>query len=59
VIASHRGNVITVAYHRLYQELPVGKTRIVFTVETRTREHLAEMLADIRAKGFEVRTGGK
>jgi threonine dehydratase len=59
VIASHRGNVITVAHHRLYQELPVGKTRIVFTVETRTREHLAEMLADIRAKGFEVRTGGK
>jgi threonine dehydratase len=54
VIAGHRGNIITVAHHRLYQELPVGKTKIVFTVETRTREHLAQMLVDIKAKGFEV-----
>ena len=54
VIAGHRGNVITVAHHRLDQELPVRKTRIVFTVETRTREHLVRMLADIKAAGFEV-----
>lgn len=57
IIASRRGNIITVAHHRLNQELPVGKTRIVFTVETRTREHLAQMLADIRAAGFEACLG--
>ena len=55
VIASHRGNIITVTHHRLNQVLPVGKTKIVFTIETRSQEHLAQMLADVRAKGFEAR----
>ena len=56
VVASHRGNIITVAHHRLDQELPIGKTRVLFTVETRAREHLAQILAAIKAAGFEVRT---
>jgi threonine dehydratase len=56
VIASQRGNIITVAHHRLDQELAVGKTRVLFTVETRTREHLAQILADIKAAGFEATT---
>ncbi len=54
VIASHRVNIITVEHNRLDQDLPVGKTRVVFTVETRTREHLAQMLREIKAAGFEV-----
>jgi threonine dehydratase len=55
VISSHRGNILTVTHRRLDQELPVGKTAIVFTVETRSPEHLVRMLADIRAEGFEVK----
>ncbi len=54
VIAGHHGNIITVTHHRIDQELPVGKTKIVFTIETRTREHLAQILSDIRAKGVEA-----
>ncbi len=54
VIADHRGNIITVAHHRLDQDLPVGKTRVVFTIETRTREHLVQILADVKAAGFEA-----
>jgi len=54
VIASHRGNIITVEHHRLGQDLPMGKTRVAFTVETRTREHLTQMLKEIKAAGFEV-----
>ena len=54
VIASHRGNIITVEHHRLGQDLPMGKTKVAFTVETRTREHLTQMLKEIKAAGFEV-----
>ncbi len=54
IIANHRGNILTVAHNRLDQDLPIGRTRIVFTIETRTREHLAQMLSDMKAKGFEV-----
>jgi threonine dehydratase len=35
--------------------MPVGKTKVVFIVETRSKEHLDEILLDLTAKGFKVR----
>lgn len=55
VVARHRGNVLTVLHDRLRQDLPLGRTGVTFTVETRTRDHLKEIMNDITAKGFEVR----
>lgn len=55
MVARHRGNVLTVTHDRLRQDLPLGQTGVTFTVETRTRRHLEEILDDIREKGFEVR----
>ncbi len=55
VIASHRGNILEVVHNRLEGDLPVGKTRVVFTVEVRSKEHLDEILLDLRGKGFGVR----
>jgi threonine dehydratase len=55
VIASHRGNVLAVVHDRLAGGLPVGKTKVVFTVEVKGREHLEEILSELEAKGFGVR----
>ncbi len=55
VIASHRGNILNVVHDRLAEDLSVGKTRVVFTVETRGRGHLEEILSDLTIKGFEVK----
>ncbi len=55
IIASHRGNILDVIHDRLVLDLPVGKTRVIFTVETRGKRHLEEILSDMRGKGFEVR----
>ncbi len=55
MIASARGNILNVAHDRLSGDLPVGKTRVIFTIETRGGGHLEEILSVIRAKGFEVR----
>lgn len=55
VIASHRGNVLDVGHDRLAGDLSVGKTKVVFTVEVKGREHLDEMLSDLEIKGFGVR----
>jgi len=55
VIASHRGNVLTVAHDRLAEDLSVSKTKVVFTVEVKAREHLNEILDELRAKGFGVK----
>jgi len=55
VIASDRGNVLNVVHDRLAGDLPVGKTRVVFTIETRGGGHLEEILSHLSAKGFEVR----
>ncbi len=56
VIAAHRGNIVNVVHDRLQADLPIGKTRIIFIVETRTRAHLEEIIRDIEAEGCAVRT---
>jgi len=55
VIADHRGNILNVVHDRLAENLSIGKTRVVFTVETRERRHLEEILSELTIKGFEVR----
>lgn len=55
VIASARGNVLNVLHDRLAGDLPIGKTRVIFTIETRGAGHLEEILSHLSAKGFEVR----
>ncbi len=56
-IAAQRGNILNVVHDRTAPDLPVGKTRVVFTVETRGKSHLDEILQEIRKRGFEVRSG--
>jgi threonine dehydratase len=56
VVASVRGNILNVVHDRLSGDLPVGKTRVVFTVETRGEEHLEEIISLLAARGFGVRT---
>jgi threonine dehydratase len=55
IIASHSANILDVAHDRLSLDLPVGKTRVVFTVETRGLGHFEEILADLTQKGFKVK----
>ncbi len=52
VIASHGANILNVFHDRFSLDLPVGKTRVVFTVETRGAGHFGEILADLEQKGF-------
>lgn len=58
IITSHRGNILDVVHNRLAADLPIGKTRVVFIVETRSKKHLEEILSDLKAKGFVVRERG-
>jgi threonine dehydratase len=55
IIAAHRGNIVNVVHDRLQADLPIGKTRVIFIVETRTRGHLDVITADIEVKGFTVK----
>lgn len=55
IISSHKGNILNVVHDRLAGDLPVGKTKVVFTVEVKGREHLNEILSELEAKGFGVR----
>ena len=55
IIASHRGNILNVAHDRFTINLPVGKTRVILIVETRSNEHLEEILLDLTEKGYLIR----
>jgi threonine dehydratase len=55
IIAGRRGNILNVVHERLSPDLPVVKTKVIFTVETRGRGQLDEILADCMEKGFDVR----
>jgi threonine dehydratase len=58
-IASGRGNILNVVHDRMSGDLPVGKTRVIFTVETRGEGHLEEIVSRLGKKGFKVRTRTK
>lgn len=55
IIAAQRGNILNVVHDRLAPDLPVGRTRLMFTVEIKGKAHLDEILEDIKKRGFEVR----
>jgi len=55
IIASDRGNILNVVHDRLAGDLPVGKTRVIFTIETRGEGHLGLILSHLTTMGFEVR----
>jgi threonine dehydratase len=54
IVAGHGGNILDVAHDRLQADLPVGKTRVTFTVETRRASHLDEIIGEMKARGFEA-----
>jgi threonine dehydratase len=53
IIADRRGNILNVAHDRLSADLPVVKTRVIFTVETKGKEHFEEILSALEEKGFQ------
>ncbi len=55
MIAAARGNILDVVHDRIAGDLPVGKTRVIFTIETRGEQQLDELLAEVSKKGFSAR----
>lgn len=55
IISLQRGNILNVVHDRLAGDVPVGKTRVVFTIEAHGRRHFDYIVSDLRIKGFEVR----
>jgi len=56
IIGSHKANILSVAHDRATGDVEIGKAKVVFTVEVRSREHLASVLAALRERGYEVRS---
>jgi threonine dehydratase len=52
VIASHRANIVNTLYNRAYYGVNLGDTVIDITMETRGREHVAELLAALTDAGY-------
>jgi threonine dehydratase len=55
IIAGQRGNIHTIVHDRLSPELSAVETKVVFTVETRGKEHLEEIISEIRSHDFYIR----
>lgn len=54
LIAACRANVLEVHHERAFAAGPVGTTAVRFTLETRGRDHVDEVLARLAAEGFRV-----
>lgn len=54
IISAHRANILNVIHDRIGTDLPIGKTKVAFTVEIRNRDHLKELLSELEKKGFEA-----
>jgi len=54
LVAKAGANVLKVAHHREFADISVGEVQIVFHLETRGRDHVEELLAQIRETGVRV-----
>jgi len=54
ILGAQRANILDVAHVRLDSSLPIGRTRVVFTVEVRGKDHLAGIFTTLRDKGYDV-----
>jgi threonine dehydratase len=52
IIASLGGNILGVTHDRLAPAIPIGKTKVIFTIETKGAEHLDEIKKAV--KKFEL-----
>jgi threonine dehydratase len=56
LIASSRGNILNVVHDRFAENLSIGKAKLVFTIETRGKQHLDEIISRLAEKGYELRS---
>jgi len=59
IIAAKSGNILNVDHERFREDLAIGDASIVFTVETRGKKHLEEIIFQIADKGYELRKRGE
>ncbi len=52
IIASLRANVLDILHDRLAPDLPIGKAKVVFTVEIRGKKHLDKIFEDLAKRGY-------
>jgi threonine dehydratase len=52
LIANHRANIVDTLHNRAYYGVNLGDTVIDITMETRGREHVAEILDALTAEGY-------
>lgn len=54
IIAGAGANVIDVAYHKIFSDLPAKQTYIDISVETFDRQHLDRVVAELKRRGVNV-----
>lgn len=55
IIANAGGNVFNVNHDRMVQTIAVGKCVVDVTIETRNKKHSEELIAELSAKGYDVK----
>ncbi|MEX2630073.1 MAG: threonine ammonia-lyase [Tistlia sp.] len=55
VIGHSGGNIVEVTHQRLFADVPVKQADIDVIVETRNRDHVLEIVADLKQAGFSSR----
>ena len=54
VLGDEKANILDVAHARFDRDVPIGRTKVVFTLEVRGKDHLAGVFKALRDKGYEV-----
>ena len=55
IMATQRANILHVMHDRFSGDIPMGKTRVFFTLEIRGKKHLEEIVSALARHGYEAR----
>lgn len=55
IIGKLRANILSISLDRLLEDLPIGKTEVIITLEIKNKEHLIKIISTLREKGLFVK----
>lgn len=55
LLAANSSNILNVVHERFAEDLSIGMAKLAFTIETKGKKHLDDIIAGLASEGYEVR----
>ena len=56
LIAHHHANILHIIHERAAKEIPIGFSKVILVLETRSPDHIREIKKGLKEEGYSIET---